>query len=90
MISKRSKNFKKLYDALPEDVQHQALAAYRVFKQNPNHPSLGFKPVLTAGVDAWSVKVGERYRAIGYRSKDVIAWDWIGSHEAYNRIVKHR
>lgn len=90
MISKRSRNFKKLFDALPEDAQQQALAAYRLFKQDLNHPSLNFKPVITAGVNAWSVKIGEHYRAIGYRSNDVIAWDWIGPHETYNRIVKQR
>ncbi len=89
-ISHRTDRFKKLFAALPQDAQRQAQAAYRLFKEDPSHSSLNFKPVLTAGVNAWSANIGEHYRAIGYRTKNVIIWDWIGSHEAYNRIVKRR
>ncbi len=90
-ISHRTEHFKKLYAALPRNVQRRAQAAYRLFKDDPNHPSLNFRPVITAGENAWSASIGEHYRVIGYRTGDVIIWDWIGSHEAYNRIVKqHR
>jgi mRNA-degrading endonuclease RelE of RelBE toxin-antitoxin system len=90
LVSRRTKQFRKLFDDLPADVQRQARADYQLFKQNPQHPSLEFKPVLTAGTNAWSAKIGDRYRVIGYRAGEVIVWDWIGTHEAYNRIVKQR
>jgi hypothetical protein len=32
------------------------------------------------------VRIGDRYRAIGLREGDVIAWFWIGTHEQYNRF----
>jgi hypothetical protein len=28
----------------------------------------------------------KRYRALGLRDGDVIAWFWIGTHEEYNRF----
>ena len=90
LASHRTARFKKLLAALPQDVQRQAQAAYRQFKQNPSHPGLSFRPVITAGENAWSASIGNRYRVIGYRTGDVIIWDWIGSHEAYNHIVKQR
>lgn len=90
LVSRRTKQFRKLFDALPTDAQRQARTAYQLFKQNPAHPSLAFKPVPTAGTTAWSTMIGEHYRVIGYRAGDVIVWDWIGTHEAYNRVVKQR
>src|SRR5262249_49670997 len=38
--------------------------------------------------DAYSAKVGRTYRAIGSLLGDTIYWLWIGTHEAYNRVVK--
>ena len=32
------------------------------------------------------VRIGDRYRAVGLREGDVIAWFWIGTHEQYNRF----
>lgn len=90
MKSRQSKQFRKLYAALPDDAKRQARATYKLFQENPHHPSLNFKPVLTAGVNAYSAMIGEHYRVIGYLEGDAIDWWWIGSHEAYNRIVKHR
>lgn len=90
LVSRRTKQFRKLFDALPADAQRQAQAAYQLFKQNPQHPSLAFKPVPTAGTNAWSAMIGEHYRVIGYRAGNVIAWDFIGTHQAYDRIVKQR
>jgi hypothetical protein len=86
--SRRTKNFKKLFDALPEDVKDQAEAAYALFKENPRHGSLNFKHVPTAGGDMYSADVGRHYRVLGALRGDTIYWEWIGSHEAYNRIVK--
>jgi hypothetical protein len=43
--SYRTWAFKELYAKLPEHLQRQATAAYMLFEQNPNHPSLHFKLV---------------------------------------------
>ncbi len=45
MISHTTAQFRKMFAELPVEVQRQARRAYRVFTQNPNQPSLRFKPV---------------------------------------------
>jgi hypothetical protein len=45
MKSRTTKRFRELFAALPKNVQDQARAAYRLFLQNPHHPSLRFKKV---------------------------------------------
>lgn len=86
----RTKQFREQLEALPANVQRQAEEAYALFKENPRHKGLHFSPVLTAGKNAYSVNIGDRYRAIGHLEGDTILWVWIGSHESYNRIVKQR
>lgn len=79
--SKRTKRFRQLFDALPEDVQRQAEEAYRLFQQDPRHGSLHFKHVPTAGQAAYSAHVGEHYRVIGYLEGgyDLLGLDWHAS-----------
>jgi hypothetical protein len=71
-------------------VKDQAEQAYALFTENPRHPSLNFKHVPTAGGDMYSAEVGRHYRVLGALRGDTIYWDWIGSHQAYDRIVKQR
>jgi hypothetical protein len=52
--------------------------------KDPFHPSLHFKKLKD---DQWSVRVGDHYRATGYfLNSDTFVWDWIGTHEAYNKM----
>jgi hypothetical protein len=44
-----------------------------------------FKPLR---VNVWSVRIGDHYRALALRDREVIVWFWIGSHEEYNQFVK--
>ena len=46
-------------------------------------------PRFTSNASAglWSVRVGERYRAIGTDVDDEIMWFWIGTHADYDKIV---
>jgi mRNA-degrading endonuclease RelE of RelBE toxin-antitoxin system len=86
--SRRSKQFRALFDALPESAKQQAREAYRLWQQNPYHPGLHFKPVDPADPDIYSARVGGRYRVIGTRQPDgSFLWVWIGTHEAYNKLV---
>ena len=84
--SQRSKRFRALYDRLPVRAQEQADTAYQLFKQNPRHPSLQFKPVDPADPSVYSVRVGAHYRAVGLLNDDTITWIWIGTHERYNSL----
>lgn len=71
---------------LPQHVQKRARDAYLLFRTNPGHPSLHFKPVAANG-DIYSARVGMGYRALGVRNKDRIIWFWIGTHAEYDKLV---
>jgi hypothetical protein len=51
---------------------------YALWKRDPYHASLQFEERRN-GVCV--VRIGDRYRAVGLREGDVIAWFWIGTHE---------
>ena len=72
------------YDALPESTQALARSKYALFEREPFHPSLGLKQKG----EVWTVDVGRRHRAIAYRTGDEFHWFWIGSHEAYNQLLR--
>ena len=74
--------FWKLYRSLPREVRMLAQKNYRLWAANAFHPSLHFKSI---GKPNWSVRVGDHYRAIGKFSGPLFIWEWIGSHEEYNK-----
>ena len=84
--SKRTKSFRKLFDALPADAQRQARAAYELFKVDPRHSGLQFKRISTKDARVYSARVGDHYRAIGLLEGDAVTWIWIGTHEEYNKL----
>jgi hypothetical protein len=87
MESHRTKNFRTLYKQLPDEIRRQAREAYRLFKNDPYHPSLQFKRV-SRKQSIYSVRIGLSYRALGIREDDdVIVWFWIGSHADYDRLL---
>ncbi len=86
MKSYTTLRFRKALQQLPESVQRQARAAYRIFRQNPQHPSLHFKQVHPIR-SIYSVRVSRNYRALGVRDGDEIVWFWIGSHANYDQLL---
>lgn len=54
---------------LPPDARRQALAAYRLFREDPFHKGLQFKRIGQRR-NIWSVRVGLHYRAVGERNDD--------------------
>jgi hypothetical protein len=87
MKSRRTKQFRKLFNALPKDVQQQADRAYQQFKADPTHPGLEFKQVSAKG-PTYSVRVGIHWRAMAVRRSDHWLWFWIGSHAEYDKLLK--
>ena len=83
MKSHTTAKFWKLYDALPQNVQENADRAYFLWQNNPYHPSLQFKRMDTQD-PIYSVRVGKRYRALGWLEDDTVIWFWIGSHADYD------
>ncbi len=75
--------------ALPPDARRQAIAAYRLFLEDPFHPGLQFKRIGRRR-NIWSVRVGLHYRAVGERNEDRVLWYWIGTHAEYDRLLRGR
>jgi len=84
--SKTTKRFRAGVKALPESIRKQAQEAYRVFRQNPHHPSLHFKLVIPAE-RVYSVRIGIHYRALGRWIGDEVVWFWIGPHAEYDKFL---
>jgi hypothetical protein len=80
--SRGTSEFWRRYRALPAEVRTLAQKNYRLWSANAFHPSLHFKSI---GKADWSVRVGGHYRAVGKFSGKNFLWEWIGSHEEYNK-----
>jgi hypothetical protein len=80
--SQGTPEFWRLYRALPSEVRLLAQKNYRLWSANAFHPSLHFKPISKPN---WSARLGDRYRAVGKFSGNIFLWEWIGTHEDYNK-----
>ena len=85
MISRSNASFWNSYRVLSAAAQTQARQAYRLFRENPNHPSLRFKK-LNSTLSLWSIRFGDGYRAVGQREGDTVTWIWIGTHQAFDKL----
>jgi hypothetical protein len=83
MRSSTTPDFWPAYGALPSEIKARARLAYRLWRQNPRHPSLQFKK--TGNV--WSIRVGGGHRALALLEHDVFYWFWIGTHDEYERLI---
>jgi hypothetical protein len=85
--SRTTSEFRKLFAALPEQVQEQTRVAYRQFKEDPSYPSLRFKKVHPE-LPIYSVRISRNYRAVGQLDGDTVIWFWVGSHADYDRLLE--
>ena len=87
MRSVTTAKFQKALARLTAEEREQAREAYRLFQQNPYHPSLQFKAAFS-DQPVYSVRVNSGCRALAMRDGDTLTWFWIGSHDEYMRLVK--
>jgi len=71
LVSYTHPDFWTYYNNLPQNIQKLANEKFELFKQNPNHPSLGF----AKKGKVWTVNLGIHYRAIGYKEYNNIILD---------------
>ena len=83
MKSSTTPEFWSAYAALPPEIKSRSRTVYRLWSQNPRHPSLQFKK--TGGV--WSVRIGAGYRALALLEDEVLYWFWVGTHGEYERLI---
>jgi mRNA-degrading endonuclease RelE of RelBE toxin-antitoxin system len=86
--SHTTKQFRALFDSLPENAQQQARDAYILWKQNPSHPSVQFKQVRAGNPSLWSARISGQYRALGVMYGNEIRWVWIGTHTEYEQRIR--
>jgi hypothetical protein len=73
------------YESLDEELKGRARKAFRLWAENPYHPSLRFK-CINREESIWSVRVTRGYRAVGVLEGDTVTWFWIGGHDDYERF----
>jgi plasmid maintenance system killer protein len=85
VTSRTRPSFWRAYAQLDPRIKRAARAAYQLFAENPEHPSLRFKK-LQGYANVWSVRINDQYRAVGERTGDTIEWAWIGSHNDFDKM----
>lgn len=81
-----TRRFWDLFNTLSPEIQKLAVKNYELWRRDPHHPSLHFRR-LQGSKDRFSVRVGDRYRAIGRLTDETMTWVWIGTHSEYDRLV---
>jgi hypothetical protein len=84
--SQLASDFLACFAKLPEVVKEQARMCYRLWRDNPAHPSLHFKRIH-GQEGLFSVRVGLGWRALGLLEGNTISWFWIGSHAEYDSLI---
>ena len=64
MESKTAEKFRALLSTTPQSIQLKAKACYRLWFQNPDHPSLRFKKVHQT-LPIYSVRINLNWRSVG-------------------------
>lgn len=77
-------SFWQAYAALDRASQESAQKAFRLWMDNPFHPSLQFK-CIDSQERVWSARATRSVRAIGVLDGDTVTWFWIGRHDEYER-----
>ncbi len=78
-------SFWERYHTLPNAVQELADKNFDLLKSNSRHPSLHLKKVGKY----WSVRIGQKYRAVAVEFEGALLWFWIGAHDEYERLIQY-
>jgi len=78
--------FRELLAAAPLVIQDKTGNSYRLWAENPSHPSLRFKKVHEK-LPIYSFRIDLDWRAVGVMKDDAVVWFWIGPHSEYERLL---
>jgi hypothetical protein len=84
--SQLTEDFVACFRRLPREIQELARKNYRLWRENPAHPSLQFKRV-NKKEPIYSVRVRIGYRAVGLLEENTVTWFWIGPHAEYDHLI---
>ena len=82
-MHRTTSRFWKYFEELPYPIRRLAEKSFQLLKENHGHPSLHFKKVGKM----WSVRIGNRYRALAVKDGTDFIWIWIGNHDEYERMI---
>ncbi len=83
-----TRKWRKLFADLPPRVQAQAEQTFQKWRAHPD--SVPCTPFTKIGHrDIYKIDLPGWYRTVGQQvDPNTIEWQWIGSHEDYNRVWK--
>ena len=87
MKSETTEKFRLLFAAASSERQMRIRGAYRLWQENPSHPSLRFKKVHSR-LPIYSARVDLDWRAVGIIENDTVIWFWVGPHQQYEALLK--
>jgi hypothetical protein len=82
-----TEQFRKLYAAASLRQQAQIKKSYKLWRENPAHPSIRFKKVHETE-PIYSARVDLDWRALGVLHADTVVWFWVGPHAEYDLLLK--
>lgn len=85
IVSLSVESFWENYFKLSPTAKRHAKKAYRLWIENPYHPSLRFKCINTSQ-NIWSARISLGYRALCIVENNAATWFWIGDHDHYERF----
>ena len=84
MKSSTTPRFWGAYKSLPPEIKTAAKKQFRLWRVDPNYPSLQFKKIGPF----WSARVTGDYRALSVLRDRTYYWFWIGPHAEYDQLLK--
>ena len=87
MKSTTTEKFRLLFASASTERQLRIKGAYRLWPENPAHPSLRFKKVHPRLPIYWA-RVDLDWRAVGILEADTVVWFWVGPHPQYEALLK--
>lgn len=87
MKSVTTERFRRLYAAAAEERKRQIKRAYKLWLENPSHPSIRFKKVHDSR-PIYSARVDLDWRSLCLLEDDTAIWFWVGSHDEYEALLK--
>jgi hypothetical protein len=87
VISYTTDKFRKAFRNLPVPVQRKARKAFHLWRQDPGNPLLHYKQVHQIK-PVYSIRIGLGRGAVGIKAENHMIWFWVGSHGAYDKLIK--
>jgi mRNA-degrading endonuclease RelE of RelBE toxin-antitoxin system len=80
--------FRKHFERLPLPLRKKATKAFkRLEDYDQSHFSRALELKHIRGT-LYRIRIGDGYRALGYKVGDEMQWDWIGPHDEYLRRIR--